>query len=251
MKMKNDFRGGQKPYNESEFAYMRANSDMPIGELTKAFNAEFGRHAEPKRISMYLRRMGIEPNIRAVHKYTEEEKDWLRKNVPELTVKEVARRFNERFCTSITPGALKRYGLQYLNVKRTNEATLRHRRELNAKVFTRFHVGDISVHIRGGRPTKVIMVMRDMVEKGCNKAYWVPYARYLWEKEYGPLPKGYRLIPLNNDGTDCRLENWCVVPADVMALMARNQWYSTNPDVTMTAIKLCELARVSNGEIKV
>ena len=230
---------------------MRANSDMPVGKLAKAFNAEFGRHCEPKRISMYLRKMGIEPNIRAVHKYTEEERDWLRENVPELAVNEVARRFNERFGTNISPGALKRYGALYLNVKRTNEVTLKHRREMNREFFTRFHVGDISVHIRGGRPTKVIMVGRDMAVDGKNNARWMPYARYLWEQEHGPLPNGYRLIPLNNDGADCRLENWCAIPSDVMALMARNQWYSTNPDVTMAAIKLCELARASNGTIKV
>lgn len=226
---------------------MRANSDMPIGELTKAFNAEFGRRCEPKRISMYLRKMGITPNVRRIHRYTEEERDWLKENVPKLTVDEAARLFNERFGTSITPGALKAYGLAFLNVKRTKEMTLMHRREINKRIFTRFHVGDISVHVRGGRPTKVMMVGRD----SAGKARWEPYAKFLWEQENGPLPKGYRLIPLNNDGTDCRLENWYLARADVMALMARNQWYSTNPDVTMTAIKLCELARVSNGAIKV
>lgn len=247
-----DHRGGQKPYTEAELAWLKDHAEIHLQELTREFNQRFGRWAEPKWLGMKMRKMGVEPNVRAVHAYTEEEREWLLANVPELPVDEVARRFNARFGTSISAGSLKTYGLRFLNVKRTKEVTAKHRREMNEKFFTRFHVGDTSIHIRGGRPVKVIMVRdRETGPDGKHRARWIPYARYLWEQEHGALPQGWSLIPLNNDGTDCRMENWYAVPSDVMALMARNQWFSTNPDATLAAIKLCELSRLYKGVIRV
>ena len=227
-----------KPYTQAELDFIKAHADMRPRELAELFNATFGKRAEPKRMSMYLRRYGIEPNIRREHHYTDEQRKWLAENAANMSERDITVAFNAKFGTTVNKDALRAYVKRDIRVSRTKEAASQHR----SQALRRFQPGDTSIHKRGGRRIKVILT---------NNYKWIPYGRYLWEQEHGALPAGWTVIFLNNDGTDCRLENIYAIGADVMVLMARNQWFSTNPDVTMTAIKLCQLARVSNGQIRV
>ena len=238
--MKIDHRSG-RAYTQVELDFIKAHADLRPRALAELFNATFDRYAEPKRMSFILRKMGIEPNVRIAHKYTDEERRWLTENVPSMGETEITTAFNARFGTNLGRDTLRGYVKRFIGAKRTDETVSRSHSESQI----RYHAGDLSIQTRGRRPIKVIRIEDN------GRLKWIPYGRYLWEQEHGKLPNGWVVIYLNNDGTDCRPENIYAVSPDVVVLMARNQWFSQNPEVTLTALKLCELARVSGGAIKV
>jgi len=49
------------------------------------------------------------------------------------------------------------------------------------------------------------------------------------------------MIFLNNNKTDFNITNLYPMKKKYLAYMSRNHWYSNNPDLTLTAIKWCEL----------
>ena len=61
--------------------------------------------------------------------------------------------------------------------------------------------------IRRGKPVRKIKV------KDCGRPNerWIPYARYLWEKEHGPVPPGYYVAHKDGDSMNDALENLVLV----------------------------------------
>ena len=226
-----------KKYTQVEMDFIKDHADLRPRELANLFNSTFGRYAEPKRMSEKLRAMGIEPNIRREHKYSDEQIAWLASNAPHMGERALCAAFNDRYGANANPDALATYVRKRTGVVKTREAKY----ESRSQAMRRFKRGDISVQKRGGRNVKVIM----------TDSGWIPYGRFVWEQEHGKLPDRWVVIFLNNDPTDCRPENLYAIDPYISALMARNRWYSESPDVTLTALKLCELARAYKGMIKV
>lgn len=73
---------------------------------------------------------------------------------------------------------------------------------------------------------------------------WKRKCRLVWEENYGEIPDGCMIVFLNGDTTDCRIENLAMINKSVASRMTnghgRKLW-SEFPEVTKTAIKLCEL----------
>lgn len=230
-----------KPYTQVELDFIKDHADLRPRQLAELFNTTFGRYAEPKRMSEKLRAMGIEPNIRREHKYTDDQIAWLAANVPTMGERELAAAFNERYGANVDSDSLATYVRKYTRVMRTKET----KRRSQSLALRRFSPGNISVQKRGGKAVKVILVEEN------GERRWVQYGRYLWEQKHGKLPDGWVVVFLNNDATDCRMENLRAVSPYVMALMARNRWYKEDPDLTLVGIMLCELAQASNRQIRV
>jgi hypothetical protein len=57
--------------------------------------------------------------------------------------------------------------------------------------------------VNGDRPFRVIKVRMD----GPSPYRWVHYAKWLWEKEHGPVPEGYRVAHLDGDMLNDDLTN--------------------------------------------
>lgn len=74
-------------------------------------------------------------------------------------------------------------------------------------------------------------------------------APYQWEKKHllvwrganGEIPKGHKVVFLNGDTTDCRLENLYLTSDAAHMVMIKRGWYSGNPELTKTALLCCEL----------
>jgi len=65
-----------------------------------------------------------------------------------------------------------------------------------------------------------------------------------YEKAYGNIPKGYMVITLDNNKLNSSADNLCAIPKAIAARMASGRGkslWSEFPEVTRTAIKVCEL----------
>jgi rubrerythrin len=73
------------------------------------------------------------------------------------------------------------------------------------------HVGTIRVvtRERKGNITRFREIKVSGILQGKHK--WIPYARYLWLKENGPIPDGYFVVHINGDTLNDSLENLQIV----------------------------------------
>ena len=70
---------------------------------------------------------------------------------------------------------------------------------------------------------------------------WTQYHRYIWEQANGPIPEGYKIIFLDGDRTNCKLENLMLVSDE--ALATANKWFglTSDPEINKTIIRTAEL----------
>lgn len=71
---------------------------------------------------------------------------------------------------------------------------------------------------------------------GDRKQDWIPKTKLV----FGEVPKGYIIVFLDGDSTNVTLDNMVCVKQKVHARMAKNRWFFHEPELTRTAIRLCE-----------
>lgn len=70
--------------------------------------------------------------------------------------------------------------------------------------------------------------------------------RWIWEQHNGPIPKYNRVIFLNGDKTDCRIENLACVTRQEAIEMTRHKMFSKNPEATKTGVLVAKMISVAN-----
>ena len=70
---------------------------------------------------------------------------------------------------------------------------------------------------------------------------WIPKHRYLYEKHYGPIPKGSAVVFGDGDSTNFDLDNLILVTKGQLAFMNRYGLRSDNADITRSGAICAEL----------
>lgn len=70
---------------------------------------------------------------------------------------------------------------------------------------------------------------------------WMPKHRYLYEKHYGPIPKGSVVVFGDGDSTNFDLDNLILVTKGQLAFMNRYGLRSDNADITRSGAICAEL----------
>lgn len=76
---------------------------------------------------------------------------------------------------------------------------------------------------------------------------WKLKARYIYEKNYGEIPRGYRIVFLDGNQFNFGIENLYMVSDKVGMIMVNNNWFTNSKIHNLTAIKWCELFYVTKG----
>lgn len=78
-------------------------------------------------------------------------------------------------------------------------------------------------------------------QTGYAEPYWLPTQKKVWIDHYGEVPDGKMVIFLDCNRENLDIKNLYCIDRRISAILANNKWYSNNAEVTMTAIKWCEL----------
>ena len=199
-----------------------------------------------------------------MHKYTDEEKLFLREFVPGHRHKEITEEFNRRFSADITvgqiKGSIKRYGL---NTGRTgyfekghipaNKGT--HPKTVGRMAETQYKKGNLPHNTKpigyervskdGYIEVKIAMRRSDTGDKN----NFVPKHRLLWEKANGPIPKGCNVIFLDGDKRNFDLNNLALVTNAENLELIRSGLRSNNPQFTETGVLIAK-SIVTTREVK-
>lgn len=94
---------------------------------------------------------------------------------------------------------------------------------------------------------KVMDVPKSTKISGYKPPYWLPKQRKIYEDAYGQIPNGYFVIFLDKDTTNYNIDNLYCLGRSIHSTMCKNHWYTTNRDITLTAIKYLELMQALKG----
>lgn len=202
-------------------------------QLKNAFNEKFNTSVTYNGMIQKRQRMGIDKG-KPQRNYTQEEEHFLRVNRNKMPMKELHRKFCERF-SSIGYYALKakvqRMGLLVDDVQKFNNVAERSRVPIGSEHkyagYTMIKVDDKATGTKKDRRS--------------YKENWRPKHVWVWEQHHGKLPPKHQVIFLDGNHENFNIENLAAIPLQYVVMMNRNGWIKGNPELTKTAIKLCEL----------
>lgn len=178
------------------------------------------------------------------HKYTDEQILWIESHHSDFTeYKPMLKAFEQEFgcCPSVRSIQHK---CQELGLKFPFTGT-----RVKGRHGTKYiPIGSERIRKTGGTGRLMWFVkVNDELCIGDNrqgKGNWIPKHKLIWEQANGEVPKGYKITFLNNDSLDCRLDNLILVSDKTHLSMIRQGWYTENPILTETGIKVCEIEEV-------
>ena len=183
------------------------------------------------------------------HKYSAEEDEWLRQNIDTGTWSELTKWFNEKFDTKIK--CISSHALKRLHLKKSfNRGDAKKGERLNTNTLPigteRFNGQCVYVKIANN----VNDCQNRKMPSKHKDTNWVRKDYLVWQQRGNRLPKdsSEMLIHLNKDKRDCSIENLYLTTRSINLNLAKNGWHSTERDVTLTAIKYCELMEALKGE---
>ena len=164
----------------------------------------------------------------APHRYTEEEKRFLRESIAGRSYKEVTGLFNKEFGTDFEVGriggAIKRLGLAngrdcrfYAGMVTWNEG----RKGIRVSPGTEFKKGHIpkNHHPVGAERVNVGGYIEIKV---AEPRKWVLKHRRVWELERGPIPRGHAVIFADGDRENVSIDNLLLVTRGELALINKS-----------------------------
>lgn len=194
------------------------------------------------------------------NKYTKEQREFLIKNNHLKTSQELADMFNKRFGTNITKVNIKNFrGNNHLNsglngqFKKGNIPHNKGKRQndymsiesIEKTKATRFKKGNIPANHRdigSERITKDGYI--EIKIKEPNK--WQLKHRYIYEKKYGKIPKGYNLIFLDGNRKNIDLSNLKLVSKSEDLIMNKNKLFTTDKNITNTGSLIAKVIDKGN-----
>ena len=191
--------------------------------------------------------------------YTKEQQEFLKNNALLMSRKYLTDAFNAYFKTDKSVSAIS----SYCNFKGWNSSNDRKFKKGNVpwqtgvtgeefrshytkESYDRMIHGAVETNKTKGIGDEIVIdgVPWIVISLDYSKPYWerrVPKRRVVWEQAHGEIPKDCCIINLDRDQLNCKIENLYCMPIKFRTVIAKNKWWSTNPQATLAAIKWCEL----------
>ena len=184
--------------------FLKANAPlMSRKDLTEAFNAKFGTNKSVSGISQACKARGY--NASSNGRFRKGNRPWF----ADMSSEERKSHYTEESLRAATEAALK--------------------------VTKTLKIGD--ERVLGGVPH--IVVNTDIGVPKEKRFY--PKRRFVWEQLHGEIPTGHSIICLDSDQMNCDPSNLYCIPNGFKAILSRNNWWFSNAELTLAAIKWCEL----------
>lgn len=201
-----------------------------------------------------------------IHKYTPEEIEFLKQNVPGRTLKEFQRLFNEKFNLNVSEQSIENAKRRY-NIKsgltggqfckghtpankgkKWSEYMSKEGQESSLR--TTFKKGNIP---HNHRPVGSERITKDgYIEiKVQEPNKWKLKHRMLYEKEYGVIPKGHKLIFADGNKLNLDLDNLILVSSSEELIMNRNKLFFDNETLTKTGVLVSKVIDTTNKRKKI
>lgn len=185
-------------------------------------------------------------------KLAEEHHKFLREYIPDHTHLEIVEEFNKRYPEINFTYNQSRAYVKNHKIKTASDGRFKkgqdswNKGKKMSKEFceksraTQFKKGNVPHnHV----PVGTIAVTTDGYKKIkiSEPNVWKLYSRYIWEENNGPIPKGCKIIHVNGDRLDDRIENLDIISSSDMARINSTKLFGKNEDINKCVINLSKL----------
>lgn len=184
-----------------------------------------------------------------MHKYTEEEKQFLKEFVSGHSHKEICEAFNKKFNCNIPISTINGYISNHkLNTGRTGrfeKGTIPHNKGAEGVHYpgcekTWFKKGEIPANHRiigSERITKDGYIEIKVAEP--NK--WKLKHRFVWEQNFRVIPKGHAILFKDQNKLNIDIENLMLISRKELAILNKNNLIFSDPELTSTGVNIAKL----------
>lgn len=187
--------------------------------------------------------------MRKLHRYTQEQKDYIRDICEGKTVEEIQCLFNQKFNTNVTIKSIK--GIMYRNGYKNKMQGYNTRFK---KGHTPFNKGMKGVAFGGketrfekGNTNQRLPIGSETIKEGrvfiktANPDVWEEKHRWLWKEKYGEIPDGYVIRFKDGNKKNVTIENLFMTTQRAMTSVVRRKLEHEQPELNFTIHKLAEL----------
>ena len=194
------------------------------------------------------------------HFYTQEEDTFLIENVKGISLKELTKRFNDKFNYNLSESAIanRKHKLKLSSeitggqFKKGHKTWNKGTKGLTKANKTSFKKGDIPHNYR---PIGSERITKDgYIEiKIADPNKWQHKQRYIYESVYGKIPKGHKVIFVDGNIHNFDLDNLILVSNAEELIMNSRNLRSNNKEITKTGHNLAKviskMAKVKNERL--
>ena len=230
---------GHDVYSQEEKTWLRKNYRKH--DTLKSLWLEFSKHFEGRNYRSVqcfcYRQLGFSMKKRRC--YTQEESNWVFENYHKYkTIDEVYCAFKNLF-----GNVSKRSFSCFCNRRNLIKEK---KGEYNARPYRRLPIGT-EVLADDGRTWVKLKDYGNIEKQSRREPYWMLKERKIYTEHYGKIPKDGIIIFLDGNKSNYDITNLYCTKKGILALLCRNQWFSTDAKLTLTAIKCCELMQALKG----
>jgi hypothetical protein len=166
----------------------------------------------------------------ATHYYSDEEIKFLKDNVKGVSAKELTDKFNQKFGLDKTLATI--YWLKYRCGLLKSDENINKTRK---KAFEKYNIRIKPLFSERIKTDGYVYI------KVKEPSVWVLKHRYIYEKEYGEIPKGYNVIFADGDKTNFNLDHLIPVKHELNSFMSLKHLYFNNAELTKTGINIAKM----------
>lgn len=174
-------------------------------------------------------------------KWTNEQNEFCRMHIDDYTWQGLTDAFNAAFKTNRSYDSVCSHCLKQLHLKK---AFNRGDYKKGKKDFNSYPIGT-EIFANGNVYVKIAndYYSRECTKPAANKLNknWVKKAKLVLEQAYGEIPDDKLIIFLDKDHKNCNFSNLYVTDRKINFMMSKNNWHFENPELTLVALKWCEL----------
>lgn len=181
------------------------------------------------------------------HKYTQEQRDFIKKSYKGISSLELALRFNEEFGTNLTKDQLRWYKKNHklpngldAKFKKGNKPYNKGTKGISKPNKTSFKKGNIPPNHRPIGSERINIDGYTEVKVGePNK--WKFKHRIIWEEKFGAIPRGHAVMFADRNKQNFEIDNLILVSTRQLQVMNNKKLIQDDADLTKTGLVIANV----------
>lgn len=167
--------------------------------------------------------------------FTKEQERWLRENYfSSQSYAALVEKFNDTFGTKRSADMLKDKCTKRLRLKGMPNPTQYGRKQKEQLPLGTIRRSQTGTYIK-------VRIASNADMSGYQEPYWTPLQKKIYQDAHGDIQPNQMVCFLNRDPEDFSVENLYPIDRKIAVIMSKNKWWSDDPELTLAAIKWCEL----------